>query len=179
MLSITRQENPQFFGTKYCWSPLWRVKAVEIRTLHLKETRHEANHSNRALHRRRVCQHRPGNGAGSFRPAAVPFDFTVADKLLPTGTYTITPEASGVIMIENRDKHIAVLSQTSYDSHESRKGGQLVFDKYGNQYFLSEILCQTAAMNVNVAPSKRRSVHALSKRRSTTQPGYVQRSNWD
>ena len=85
--------------------------------------------------------------------AAVPFDFTVADKLLPTGTYTITPEASGVIMIENRDKHIAVLSQTSYDSHESRKGGQLVFDKYGNQYFLSEILCQTAAMNVNVAPS--------------------------
>jgi len=57
-------------------------------------------------------------------------------------------------MIENRDKHIAVLSQTSYDSHEYRKGGQLMFDKYGNQYFLSEILCQTAAMNVNVAPSK-------------------------
>jgi hypothetical protein len=26
--------------------------------------------------------------------ATVPFDFTVADKLLPSGTYTITPEAS-------------------------------------------------------------------------------------
>ena len=86
--------------------------------------------------------------------ATVPFDFTVADKLLPSGTYTITPEASGVIMIENSDKHVADLGQTSYDSHESRKGGQLVFDRYGNQYFLSEILCQTAAMNVNVAPSK-------------------------
>jgi len=86
--------------------------------------------------------------------ATVPFDFTVANKLLPSGTYTITPEASGVIMIQNSDKHIAVLSQTSYDSHGSRKGGQLVFDRYGDQYFLSEILCQTAAMNVNVAPSK-------------------------
>jgi len=86
--------------------------------------------------------------------ATVPFDFTVADKLLPSGTYTITPESSGVIMIQNYDKHVQVLTTTSYDSHESRNGGKLVFDRYDDQYFLREILCQSAAMNVNVAPSK-------------------------
>jgi hypothetical protein len=83
--------------------------------------------------------------------ADVPFDFTVADKLLPPGPYEITTAKEGVIEIQERGKHIAVLTPTSPDSNESRTG-KLVFDKLGNQYFLSEILCQSA-MNVSVPPS--------------------------
>jgi hypothetical protein len=85
--------------------------------------------------------------------ATVPFDFTVGDKLLPPGTYEITTAMSGVIEIQNRSKHVAVLTTTSPDSNKSRIS-KLVFDKYGNQYFLSEILCQSANMNVSVPPSK-------------------------
>ena len=84
----------------------------------------------------------------------VPFDFAVGNKLLPSGTYTITSESPDVIMIQSSDKHIALLATTSYDDHESRHGGQLVFDKYGDEYFLREILCRSAAMNVGLPSSK-------------------------
>jgi hypothetical protein len=84
--------------------------------------------------------------------ADVPFDFTVGDKLLPPGTYEITTAMSGVIEIQNRGKHVAVLTPASPDNNTSQTG-KLVFDKLGNQYFLSEILCQSA-MNVSVPLSK-------------------------
>ena len=35
--------------------------------------------------------------------AKVPFDFTVGDKVLPAGNYTIRSESSHVIMIKNHD----------------------------------------------------------------------------
>ena len=86
--------------------------------------------------------------------ATVPFDFTVGDKLLPAGNYEITKTEFNTIEVHNRDKHVALFALTTYDNHQSRNGSKLVFDKYGDQYFLSEILCQPAAINVNVEPSK-------------------------
>jgi hypothetical protein len=68
--------------------------------------------------------------------ADVPFDFTVGDKLLPPGTYEITTAMSGVIENQNRGKHVAVLTPASPDNNTSQTG-KLVFDKLGNQYFLT------------------------------------------
>ena len=86
--------------------------------------------------------------------ATVPFDFTVGDKLLPAGTYTITTASSDVIELRNYDKHVTILSAATPDNKESRNGSKLVFDKYGDQYFLSEILCRPALMNVNLPTSR-------------------------
>jgi len=88
--------------------------------------------------------------------ATVPFDFTVGSKLLPSGTYTIQQDSKNenVIMIKSHDKPIAVLSLVNRDSNKSPNGGQLLFHKYGGQYFLSEILCEQADMNVAIPPSK-------------------------
>jgi len=85
--------------------------------------------------------------------ANVPFDFTVGDKLLPAGTYTISAENTGVIKIQNRDKHVVILTMTTSDGREA-KTGELVFNKYGDQYFLHEILCSSADMNMAVPTSK-------------------------
>lgn len=85
--------------------------------------------------------------------ANVPFDFTVGNKLVPAGTYTISAESYGVIEIQNRDAHVALMSTTTPDGRQS-KNGVLVFTKYGDQYFLSEILCSEANMNMAVPPSK-------------------------
>ena len=85
--------------------------------------------------------------------ANVPFDFTVGDKLLPAGTYTISEENANVIKIQNRDKHVVMLSTTTSDGREA-KTGELVFNKYGDQYFLHEILCTSANMNMAVPTSK-------------------------
>jgi len=34
------------------------------------------------------------------------------------------------------------------DDKKSRNGGKLVFHNYGDQYFLSEILCDSVTMNI-------------------------------
>jgi hypothetical protein len=86
--------------------------------------------------------------------ANVPFDFTVSNKLLPAGTYTIHRASSGLIEIRNHDKPIAVLTIGNQDGNTSPNGGKLVFHKYGDQYFLSEILSDWATMNVSVPRSK-------------------------
>ena len=84
----------------------------------------------------------------------VPFDFTVGKQLLPAGVYTIKAESSGLIAIRNHDKPLAVLTIADQDGARSPKGGKVMFHKYGDQYFLSEILCDWADMDVRVRPSK-------------------------
>ena len=86
--------------------------------------------------------------------ANVPFDFTVANKLLPAGTYTVIRQSTGLIEIRNHDKPIAVLSIVNQDVNKSTDGGKLIFHKYGDQYFLSEILSDWATINVTVPRSK-------------------------
>ena len=89
--------------------------------------------------------------------ATVPFDFTVGSKVLPAGTYTIAPatENKTVIVIRSHDKAFAALSLVHQDDNKSPNGGKLLFHKYGGQYFLSEILCDQADMNVELPTSKR------------------------
>jgi hypothetical protein len=86
--------------------------------------------------------------------ATVPFDFTVGDKLLPAGSYEITKNSASVIEVRNRDKQVAIFAPTAYTTEQSRNGSKLVFDKYGDRYFLSEILCAPSAINVSLPTSK-------------------------
>jgi hypothetical protein len=86
--------------------------------------------------------------------ANVPFDFTVGDKLLPAGTYTIKEQSEHVIMVKNHDKPITTLILVNGDGNRSPNGGKLKFHRYGSQYFLSEILCDQASMNLQVPRSK-------------------------
>jgi hypothetical protein len=86
--------------------------------------------------------------------ATVPFDFTVGSKLFPSGTYTIQSKSSQLIRIENRDKGVGVFTTAFQDGKKSGNGGKLVFHKYGDQYFLSEILCDSADMNLQIPASK-------------------------
>jgi hypothetical protein len=87
--------------------------------------------------------------------ATVPFDFTVGEKMLPAGTYTIKFESgSHVVMIKHHDKPIVMLSLVDQDGNRSPGGGRWVFNRYGTRYFLSEILCDDADMNVRIPASK-------------------------
>src|ERR1700759_1283038 len=86
--------------------------------------------------------------------ANVPFDFTVGNKLLPAGTYTIKEQSDHVIVIKNHDKPISAISLVNGAGDRSPNGGKLKFHRYGSQYFLSEILCDQADMNLRVPTSK-------------------------
>ena len=85
--------------------------------------------------------------------ATMPFDFTVGNKLLPPGTYKVVPVNDSVIEIQNNNRQVAVLSQTSPDS-TATANGKLVFDKFGDQYFLREVLGGPFALNVSLPSSK-------------------------
>jgi len=87
--------------------------------------------------------------------ATVPFEFTVSGKLLPADTYTITSSSEGVITIQSADKHFRVETTTYRGNDESTKGSEFVFAKYGDKYFLDEVLCPTtASLNVEIPKSK-------------------------
>lgn len=86
--------------------------------------------------------------------ATVPFDFTVGDSLLPAGNYSIMPLSASTIEIRNQEKHLAILASAVGDSDQSANDGKLVFNRYASQYFLREIRCSSAAMNVNLPSTK-------------------------
>lgn len=87
--------------------------------------------------------------------ADIPFDFTVGGKLLPSGTYLVTSstDMSHVIQIRDPQGSVAVFS-SAYDSGNESKTNKLIFNRYGDQYFLSEVLCSSAHMNVQIPRSK-------------------------
>ena len=84
--------------------------------------------------------------------ATVPFDFTVGGRLLPADTYKVTAPSAGLVMIQGSDKHVAVLTATLPANNDGRSS-KLVFDKYGDQYFLHEVRCSSVSMNVRIPTS--------------------------
>ena len=75
--------------------------------------------------------------------ADIPFGFTINDTTLPAGEYSIrrvSPENPGVMVISSKEGHKNVLfvvnsAQAKTEPHKT----ELIFDRVGDQYFLSEI----------------------------------------
>jgi hypothetical protein len=71
--------------------------------------------------------------------ANIPFAFQAANQTLPAGTYRIDRESSHLILLQGPGKAsgMAIVYETiaSHTPHQ----GKLVFDHYGNKYFLHQI----------------------------------------
>ena len=92
-------------------------------------------------------------GQQSVIKANIPFDFTVGDTWMPAGEYTITSPFEEVLLLRSGGHSASIV--TSKDYAESESGSKLVFDRYGNQYFLHEVLCpKVTSLNLEVAASK-------------------------
>ena len=85
----------------------------------------------------------------------VPFDFTVDNQVLPAGSYQVSyyPTKSA-IQIRSQDERFHAFTGT-HAANPSTRDGEVVFTKYGNQYFLHEVLCSAVAMNVEIHQSRR------------------------
>ena len=77
--------------------------------------------------------------------ANVPFDFTVAKSILPAGEYSIQSlvSATGSVLAIRGDagKNMLASANTAETLNPSANS-RLVFHKYGDQYFLSQIWLQ-------------------------------------
>jgi hypothetical protein len=98
--------------------------------------------------------------AGAFAQelkANIPFDFTVGNTTMPAGEYMISSSNRDVVELRsaNRTSTVTVTGSESFIEQKSNSGGELIFAKYGDQYFLDSVLCRSvAALNLNIAQGK-------------------------
>ena len=75
--------------------------------------------------------------------ADVPFAFTVADTTFQAGKYLVTPfgQGSSVLMIRSDDgrKGVLVIVRRHLQSGAEVGNPHLIFNRYGNTYFLSTV----------------------------------------
>lgn len=75
--------------------------------------------------------------------AKIPFNFMVGDKTLQAGAYTIRlSDVSGpyTLMVRGEDSHSAAIGLTNtIQTNKAAAQTKLVFHKYGDSYFLSEV----------------------------------------
>ncbi|MCX6635752.1 MAG: hypothetical protein NT090_11830 [Acidobacteria bacterium] len=79
--------------------------------------------------------------------ARIPFDFAVAGKQLPAGVYTVERQSSpGVLMLRDAAGRVDVLflAMPVYTNTDAQTP-MLVFNKYGDRYFLAKIWPATGA----------------------------------
>jgi hypothetical protein len=89
--------------------------------------------------------------------ANVPFDFSVGEKKLPAGTYSVSRMSSGdtVIAITGDDGHSkAIRLSNSTQRLNARSQATLVFRHYGDQYFLYQVWPAGATIGRQFARSR-------------------------
>lgn len=93
--------------------------------------------------------------------ANVPFDFMVNGKTLPAGQYTIEPSAANgnTLLIRNREAQQGVIVIAQVCEVGDAKS-QLVFRRYGNQYFLAKVIGQTSANELMKSKAEREAARA-------------------
>jgi len=71
----------------------------------------------------------------------VPFDFSVGKTTLKAGAYSIKRASGTMLSVRSADGKTTVLvnAPLTIGSRDSKAGERLVFNQYGDQYFLSQI----------------------------------------
>ena len=83
--------------------------------------------------------------------AHIPFPFTVVNTTMPAGDYLVSSPVRGVVHVRSVDKDISATVTTTHDYQDANGQDKLVFNKYGDQYFLHTVICaQTSQMNVDL-----------------------------
>ncbi len=97
-----------------------------------------------------------GAFAQSRQQATIPFDFTVGQRLLPAGTYVIKYVGPGMILVRGwKGKELVSAMTPITPADDVRKNpDQLIFHKYGDQYFLSEIRGELGETSGKLSTSK-------------------------
>ena len=72
----------------------------------------------------------------------IPFDFTAGNTTLPAGDYSVQKwtKDTSVLLIQNADQSASALIPTmAAISLEPQSDSKLVFNRYGDRYFLSQV----------------------------------------
>jgi hypothetical protein len=72
--------------------------------------------------------------------ATIPFNFHVGDTLMPSGDYSVH-QSPGVLILHQKSSPYRVALELPIAAQRSGRGGngELVFNRYGDAYFLSKV----------------------------------------
>ena len=87
---------------------------------------------------------------------SIPFDFTVKGRTLPAGEYDITrvmDEPIALLVRNVHDKHDEIVVETEPVKGAFLNKDELVFNRYGDTYFLAEIFTAGEQMGEELYPS--------------------------
>lgn len=81
--------------------------------------------------------------SGSKLTVNVPFDFSIGSQVLPAGEYQLKQLSDKSILVESADGRTRLIAQTPRmiqdGAHEGATQEKLVFNQYGDQYFLAQV----------------------------------------
>jgi hypothetical protein len=71
----------------------------------------------------------------------IPFDFSAGKATLKAGAYSIRRTSANLLIIRSADGQTAAVvnAPLTIGSRESKAGERLVFNQYGDRYFLSQV----------------------------------------
>jgi hypothetical protein len=92
--------------------------------------------------------------AQSTLRANIPFEFTVGQKVLPAGSYSISKVSDRVVELYNWEKNARMFVSMTATGYVSQQPRLLVFREYGDQYFLREVRGGLGEFSLDVSPSK-------------------------
>lgn len=86
----------------------------------------------------------------------VPFSFTVGTSTMPAGSYTIKSDfgSRDLVYLTNWGANTKSMALGIPEQGNPGETGKLVFHRVGDQYFLSEIRCESASMNIHFPVTK-------------------------
>ena len=74
--------------------------------------------------------------------ASIPFEFSVGNKTLPAGEYTVlqvNPASDhAVLQIRSRDGRISAMVQMGSVVGKAQESAKLIFNRYGKKYFFAQ-----------------------------------------
>ena len=86
--------------------------------------------------------------------ADIPFAFTVANYTLPVGRYTIRRLGETALRISSPHNHGTVVLTHAVEGKAPESKGKMVFHRYGESYFLSEVWVAGDGMGRKVFQSR-------------------------
>ena len=114
---------------------------------------------------------------GSAIRASIPFDFNVRGRTLPAGEYEITrlnDEPSGLLLrnVNNKRDHV-VFETEPVEANKIPSKSSLVFNDYGDSYFLAEVVTAGEQTGRELEPSRAERTLRSEWAKNQQEPGTV------
>ena len=97
--------------------------------------------------------------------ARIPFTFTVGDKTLPAGVYTVSilnPASDRkTLRLRSEDGHVSAIVQTLCVKSAPAGSAKIIFHRYGDSYFFAN--AQMAGDTTSLAATKTRAERATQR----------------